>query len=78
MEIQESKAAYVRGLEKEGSCPWSLGALLSGQSGKCYLLASSEPPCSLGPHQPARGTQAMLTGSHLVNGPVLPFLGLPK
>ena len=77
MDIQESKTAYVRGLEKEGSYPWSLGALLSVQPGKCYLLAASEPHCSLGPHQPARGTQAMLTGSHLVNGPMLPFLGLP-
>ena len=75
MEIQEGKAGYVRGLEKEGSCPWSLGALLVS-SGKCYLLAESEPHCSLGPHHPAWGIHAMLTGSHLVNRSVLCFLGL--
>ena len=40
-EIQEGKAACVKGVEKEGSCPWSSGALLSGQPGKCYPLAVS-------------------------------------
>ena len=75
MEIQEGKAGSVRGLEKEGSCPWSLGALLSGQGSASSSV--SEPHCSLGPHHPAWGTHAMLTGSHLVNWSVLCFLGLP-
>ena len=41
MEIQEGKAGSVRGLEKEGSCPWSLGALLSGQGSASSLLCQS-------------------------------------